>query len=399
MSSLVAMLLLTGALQSPLSDRTRAEDLARAGKTVEAIDLFRHIADQNPADVEARLWVARLALRLGRVDEAEAGFRSVLREHPEDVDARIGLGMTLTRADDWQQALEVLKPAEQNAGENADLFSVLARAYRRSGDDQRALEYFGRARTLTPDDPDVALGYEAVTRSYGHWVAVEGYGQTGAAGNVGSGSVTVDVRVTPPLHLEAIGRAQRGPGYSDATGGAGGVWRAGRATTVGFHAIGGSGNVALPTSDIGGDVVHYAAVFEIGANVRRMTFSSADIVAASPLLAWIPNDFWRLDARYTYSRSAFNDSDSTRGDNSVMLRETWQSWPRAALQGTYAYGIESFEDLTADRINSLGATTLAGGLRIDLRSLTRITATWEHQWRSNDTTIDRFTVSIVQGIK
>jgi hypothetical protein len=81
-----------------------------------------------------------------------------------------------------------------------------------------------------------------------------------------------------------------------------------------------------------------------------------------------------------------------------MLRETWQGWRRAAVQATYAYGIESFEDLTADRINSLGATTLTGGLRIDVPSLTRITAAWEHQWRSNDTRIDRFTVSIVQAI-
>ena len=370
MTSFAAMLLLTAVLQTPV----------------------------NPADVEARLWVARQALRLGRVDEAEGGFRSVLREHPEDVDARIGLGMVLTRTGDWQGALEVLRPAEQTAGENADLFSALARAYRSGGDDQRALEYFSRARTLAPDDPDVALGYEAVARSYGHWIAVEGFGQTGAADDVGSGSITVDVRVMPRLHLEAIGRAQKGSGYSDAAGGAGGVWHAGRATTVACRAIGASGNVALPASDVAGDVVHYAALVEIGASISRLTFTDADVVAASPVIAWIPNDFWRLDARYTYSRSAFDATGSSKGDNSVMLRETWQGWRRAAVQATYAYGIESFEDLTADRINSLGATTLAAGLRIDVPSLARITATWEHQWRSKDTRIDRFAVSIVQAI-
>jgi len=398
MTSFAAMLLLAAVLQPPLPDRARAEGLAREGRTVEAMDAFKQIADQNPDDVEARLWVARLALRLGRVDEAQRGFRSVLREHPEDVDARIGLGMVLTRTGEWQSALEALRAAEQTAGENADLFSALATAYRRGGDDQRALEYFNRARTLAPDDPDVALGYEAVARSYGHWIAVTGFGQTGAAGDVGSGSITADVRVMPRLHLQAMGRAQKGSGYSDAAGGAGGLWHAGRATTVAFRAIGGSGNVALATSDIAGDVVHYAAVVEIGASIRRLTFADADVVAASPVIAWIPNDFWRLDARYTYSRSAFGATGSSQGDHSVMLRDTWQGWRRAAVQATYAYGIESFEDLTADRINSLGATTLAAGLRIDVPSLTRITATWEHQWRSNDTRIDRFAVSIVQAV-
>jgi len=223
MISFAAMLLLTAVLQTPVPDRARAEGLAREGRTVEAMDLFEQIVNQNPADIEARLWVARLALRLGRVDEAEGGFRSVLREHPEDIHARIGLGMVLTRTGDWQGALEMLRPAEQTAGENASLFSALARAYRRGGDDQRALAYFRRARTLAPDDPDVALGYEAAARSYGHWIAVEGFGQTAAAGDVGSGSITVDVRVMPRLHLEAIGRAQKGPGYSDAAGGAGGA--------------------------------------------------------------------------------------------------------------------------------------------------------------------------------
>jgi hypothetical protein len=397
-TSFAAMLLLTAALQTPAPDRARAEGLAREGRTVEAIDLFTQIVTRNPADVEARLWVARLALRLGRVAEAEGGFRSVLRQHPEDVDARIGLGIVLTRTGDWQGALEVLRAAEQTAGENADLFSALARAYRRGGDDQRALEYFGRAKILAPHDPDAALGYEAVARSYGHWIALEGFGQDGAAGHVGSGSITLDVRVMPRLHLEAMGRAQKGPGYSDAAGGGGGVWHAGRATTVAFRAIGGSGNVALANSDVAGDVVHYAAVVEIGASIRRLTFTGADIVAASPVIAWIPNDVWRLDARYTYSRSAFDAAGDSKGDNSVMLRESWQGWRRAAVQATYAYGIESFEDLTADRIHSLGATTLAAGLRIDVPSLTRITATWERQWRSNDTRIGRFVVSIVQAI-
>src|SRR3954467_15051488 len=251
------MLLLTAALQTPAPDRARAEGLAREGRTVEAIDLFTQIVTRNPADVEARLWVARLALRLGRVNEAEGGFRSVLLEHPEDVDARIGLAQVLTRTGDWQGALEVLRSAEQAAGENADLFSALARVYRRGGDDQRALEYYGRAKTLAPDDPDVALGYEAVARSYGPWVAIEGFGQSGAPGNVGSGSITVDARVMPRLHLEAIGRAQQGPGYSDAAGGAGGLFKAGRATTVAFRAIGGSGNGALPNTDRARGLGHY----------------------------------------------------------------------------------------------------------------------------------------------
>jgi len=36
------------------------------------------------------------------------------------------------------------------------------------------------------------------------------------------------------------------------------------------------------------------------------------------------------------------------------------------------------------------------GGRIDLPSLTMITTTYEHQWRSNSTTMDRLTIALAQ---
>jgi tetratricopeptide (TPR) repeat protein len=395
--SLSAAALLAFTLQSTVPDRSRAERLARSGQTVEALALFTRIIELDPTDVEARLWVARLALRLGHTEQAERDFRSVLSEHADDVDALIGLGMTLMRRGAWREALETLNRAEPAAGENADLFAALARAYRRGGDDGRAIEYFRRAHALSPDDPDVAAGLEGVARTYGHWIAIEGMGQGGATGSVGSGTATADVRVTPRLHLETSARVQRGPSYTDIVAGGGGMWRVALNTTANFHVLGGPGNIAQATSDIGGDVVQYVSVFEIGAAIRRLTFVGLDVVAASPVFAWDTGG-WRLDSRYTYSRSSFHQTGQSSGDNSVVARETWQVWPRVALQGSYAFGIESFEDLTADRISSLGANTMAAGLRWDLPSFTRITATWEHQWRSNATRIDRITVSFVQSI-
>src|SRR4051812_22782902 len=267
-----AAIMLMAGLQTPTTVRTRAEDLARAGRSVEAIELFARIVDTNPADVEARLWVARLQLRLGRTAEAEASFRSVLREHPADIDAVIGLATVLTRTGAWRDALTILRDIEPAAGENADLFAALARAYRQAGDDHRALEYFERAKALAPRDADVVLGFEGVARSYGHWVAFEGFGQTAEGSGVGSGSATFDVRVAPRLHLDASLRTQAGPAYSDATAGGGVFWRATRSTTAALNALAGPGNTALPTLDISGDLVHYAGVFEIGAGVRHLAF-------------------------------------------------------------------------------------------------------------------------------
>jgi uncharacterized membrane-anchored protein len=79
---LVLVITLSAGAQTPAADRSRAEDLARSGRNAEALELFARVVEVNPADVEARLWMARLALRLGRTPDAEAGFRAVLRDHP-----------------------------------------------------------------------------------------------------------------------------------------------------------------------------------------------------------------------------------------------------------------------------------------------------------------------------
>ena len=95
--------------QSAPSDRVRAEELARSGHSMAALGLFEDIAGRDPSDVEARLWTARLKLRVGRTQEAETDFRSVIAEHPKDIDARIGLGATLTRKGQWAEAQAILE--------------------------------------------------------------------------------------------------------------------------------------------------------------------------------------------------------------------------------------------------------------------------------------------------
>jgi len=398
LNAVVAALLSALAIQA--SPSGEAERLAREGRTAEAIAAFERILERNPADTDARLWIARLELRMGHVGTAEDIFRAVLREHPADVDARIGLGVALTRKGDYDGALAILQQAEADAGQNADLYGALARACRRAGDDRRALDYYRRAIALSPDDPELADGLETVTRIYGHSIGVEGFAQQVTGGPaIGSGTVTAAVRVAPRLHVEAMSRLQNSVGHSDVLAGGGVVWRAGRLSTLAVRAAGGPDNVALARSAVSGEFVHYAGVHEIGAGVRRLSYSTADVVAVSPGYAWDAGGRWRLTARYTYSRSTFTDSSDASGDHSVLLRDTWRGWRRVWIDATYAYGIESFEDLTADRLASLGASTLAAGVRVNLPSTTVLTTTWEHQWRSNETRLDRVTLAIVQSFR
>ena len=393
---LVAALVLSLAGQAPSTDRDVAEELARSGRTIEALALFERVAAQHPTDLDLRLSVARLQFRLGRTAEAEAAFRSVLLERPSDVDARIGLGAALTRRSAWREALTILHDTESGAGNNAELFAALARAYRRGGDDRRALEYHKRAVALAPGDRDLVDGYEAAVRAFGSSIVVEGFAEGGVS-DAGSIALTASVRVLTRLEIEGRARMQDRNGSSDTLGGGGGIWRMNRSTNMAFRAMGGVGNTSLPNADLMTEVRHYRGAVELGGIVRHLSFSDAGVTAASPLVAWDTGERWRLAARYTYSWSSFHTTGESSGDHSVLVRETFRGWRRVDLTAAYAYGIESFEDLTADRIGNLGANTIAATLQLRLPSLTSVATTWERQWRSDDSRLDRLTVVIGQG--
>ena len=137
-----------------------------------------------------------------------------------------------------------------------------------------------------------------------------------------------------------------------------------------------------PNGDATAEVRHYRGPFELGFNFRYLSFTDAKVTSSSPILAWDTGERWRLAARYTYSWSSFRSTGDTSGDHSVLVRETFRASRRLDMTATYAYGIESFEDLTADRIRNLGGQTLAASVRVRMATLTTAAATWEHQWRS-----------------
>ena len=336
-----------------------------------------------------------VALQAGPGDAAEARFRATLAERPGDIDTRVSLAFALLRRGAWQEALPLLLEAENAAGDNADFLHALAIAYRRSGDVERSLHYYTRAKALSPRDPDVTSGLENAVRAYGHAITLEGFAEQQDGGGAASGTLMATVRLAPRWHLDSSVRLQDRAAARDMLAGVGVQWRAGHRTTVGARVLAGPGNVTLAKADVSAAVVYYVGAFEWGAHTRALAFDGTSVAAISPLFAWEPGR-WRLDAGYTYSRSRFDQTDTATGDHSAMLRQTWRAWRRVALSATYAYGIESFETLTAERVGSLGAHTIAAGVRLITPSIAEVHAGWDHQWRSNATTVDRFTLAVVR---
>jgi YaiO family outer membrane protein len=379
-------------------ERSEAERLARIGRHAEALAAFERIAASDPADVESRLWIGRLQLWMGRTGDAEVTFRAVLRDHPRDVDARIGLGSALTRTGRTDEAIAVLEGTRADAGENADLFAALARAYRNAGRPRAARDQFARAHDLAPNDQDILDGLEAVRRTYDHSASFEGYGETvpDAGWDSGDGALTLRLRANERLHFAGAARVHRSSGVTDSQFGGGAEYLAGRGMLFSATVLGGPDNESLPVFSAAAEVARYSGSTEIGGGLRFLRFQTTDVTALSASAAWDDGGPWRTDARYTYSRSSFEPDGRTAGDHSILLRALRRQWRRVWVEGSYAHGAESFDVLTADRVDSFDADTVALGLRVLTPSLLVLTSTWEHQWRSNGQTLDRVTCAVVQ---
>ena len=116
----------------------------------------------------------------------------------------------------------------------------------------------------------------------------------------------------------------------------------------------------------------------------------------APSISVDVNDDVTLAARYYRSESHFLASGQRAGNDSGALMGRWQAARRLSLSAAYARGNESFDILSVDWLGRFRADTVAGGVRIDLRSLTSVGLGVEHQWRTGDRQLTRLTVDIVQ---
>jgi len=85
-----------------------ADQLFKAGKFVEARDIYKQIVAENPNDDAAILQLGRIALLSNKLDEAQDWLRRSLSLEPGDATAKILLAETLYRGDAFEKAAEAL---------------------------------------------------------------------------------------------------------------------------------------------------------------------------------------------------------------------------------------------------------------------------------------------------
>lgn len=129
-----------------------AEEVFRAGRHGEAIDLFSAYLDSNPGNAWGHYMLGLSAWKAGHLDIAETHLIESVERAPEHVNARINLARVLIEAARPGEAMEQAAAAEEMDPGSSAAKRVLARAMAEGGDWSGAVDKYQDALWIDPHD-------------------------------------------------------------------------------------------------------------------------------------------------------------------------------------------------------------------------------------------------------
>jgi len=120
-SRLICRAEVSSSARAPNSAAERALQLEQAGESQEAETLLKSALMAHPADLDLRLALGGLYVRIGQLEQAEQEFRQAVREHPSRSSAELALGSVYNAEGKFAKAEEILRASLQR---NPHLLSV-----------------------------------------------------------------------------------------------------------------------------------------------------------------------------------------------------------------------------------------------------------------------------------
>ena len=398
----IAALVLAAAMALQAQDagpaRAEAERLARSGAHARALEQFERLAATNPDDVEARIWIGRLHAWMGHTQKARAVFESVLITDPRAVEALVGAGAAAMNTGDLHAAERLLAEAEKIAPESADVLAAQGRLRRRTGHLRLALAYFDRAILLSPNDPDIRDGRDAIRAQRAHRIEA-GYQFEHFSTDLPEshlGALELNVRASD--RVRALGRVQQQRKFSllETRGGAGIEWLAAPAIQVRASGMFGDQTIIFPRADALLEVdVTPNGVTWLG-SVRHIRFTLTRAWIGSLGGSWTWRDRTTATARYYYSQTEFDISGADAGNHAMTVQIAHHATKPLWLHAGYAHGYESFETVTADRLQQRGADTVNAGFNWRITAMSSFFAGVELQRRDDSSRLTTASLGIVQ---
>jgi YaiO family outer membrane protein len=293
--------------------------------------------------------------------------------------------------------VELDRAAKATPG-NVDALTALGRTHLESGNTTLAVLYLEQAVAAGPT-PENMFALEEARRAHGHSVRIGGLFERFDDGidDTWGGDLTLNVRLKDRVRLVARGQMLDKFGVSDARGGLGLEWRWRPDAMFSLQANGGPDNLVLPRADGRVAVSYRRGAVAWTAAAQVMDFSTVTMTTVSPEMTWFAGDRTSIGLRYTLAFTSVDGSDSVTLGSSGALTGGHRVNRRTWVNLGYWFGIEDVDTPSIDRVGRFSAHTVGGGLGVDLRTLTTLSATYQYQWRSRDETLNRVLVTLRQS--
>jgi tetratricopeptide (TPR) repeat protein len=147
------------------------QDLQKLGRTPEAIEYWKKAvgADGNQTEALYNLWRTLAKSHSPEAAEYEERFKRAQKDKQivGQADTLGNFALASANRGDYQEAISQLQQAVQECGNcqaRADLFKDMGLIECKSGDVRHGQEHLLMARSLKPNDPDIARALEVVSR-------------------------------------------------------------------------------------------------------------------------------------------------------------------------------------------------------------------------------------------
>ncbi|HXG72660.1 MAG TPA: tetratricopeptide repeat protein [Gemmatimonadaceae bacterium] len=394
----MAVLLFGFTMAAPAAQDARAdaERLARAGARGEALKRFQALAAENPGDIAARLWIARLHLEMHHPERAAAVYESIVATDARHVDALIGLGLALTQSGRFSDAGDALNRAEALAADRVDVLAAQGGLHAADGRTTLALAYYGRALAIEPSHQAARAASDAIRASRGHRVELDYDFQNFNTfqPDTHTGTVEANFRVNDVIRVFGKAQAHEGVFDTEARGGGGFEWRAHHKVLLRAGTLFGNDTRDLPSVDAFADATVRQGRVTWTLDARFVEFEEADLWIGGPGIAIALRNGVTAFGSYHRGRTRFLFGDSSTSDN-VTLGVSGRLARRVWAFVEYRHGIDRLDWITLDRVDADDADTLAFGAMTDLTPFVTLAGSYDYQARPEDVLVQRARARLV----
>ncbi len=398
----LSLLLVSVCLSAQPVQMDRAETMRRARELVEAqhydaaLEIFGRLAAQNPGDIEARNWMARLESWKGNHAQAEELYRSVLADAPGDLEAELGLADVLGWQGRYSEALERLLDLRTRQPANAEVLVRLGRISRWQRKRRRALRYYREVLALDPGNTEAREGVDILAAQKSFRLET-GYftEEFDFIGNTHGQRISLLYQDHHRLTLLTAFQYQNKFDQNNTRATLGVTYRFWRRTWVRSEfSWAPAGDTVIANQDYILEVtqgVHPRVA--VGGGYRFLNFRDAEVQVLTAQLNLDLRADLHLNLRYTPARTRFQLPARSVWNHGGGTRLVWDVNRTFSPYVSFGVGTENFAGVSADQLGRFAAQTYAGGAVIHLTPAQGLRLGYYFQNRTQDRREQGFGIS------